>query len=166
MIIAAKRYLWLVSGWAPSTNHSLRLFTQTIPDITAPKVCTYPPYSFWSEQFWLHSRFNQYGTGTEPSIFKKHIVVFLLKSIAKIECNPCIWLLLISFTVFRSKERKNFFINNDKEIIWLWGSSSNFSSRSPRHNTYVQQGQQSLNLYTERKKSPGRHQKNYQELSS
>ena len=97
---------------------------------------------------------------------QKHIVVFLLKSIAKIECNPCIWLLLISFTVFRSKERKNFFFNNDKEIIWLWGSSSNFSSRSPRHNTYVQQGQQSLNLYTERKKSPGRHQKNYQELTS
>ena len=153
MIIAAKRYLWLVSGWAPSTNHSLRLFTQTIPDITAPVSSL--QFLKWAILFTLEVQ--SIWDRHRAQHIEKHIVVFLLKSIAKIECNPCIWLLLISFTVFRSKERKNFFINNDKEIIWLWGSSSNFSSRSPRHNTYVQQGQQSLNLYTERKKSPGRH---------
>lgn len=106
MIIAAKRYLWLVSGWAPSTNHSLRLSTQTIPDITAPKVCTFPPYSFWSEQFWLHSRFNQYGTGTEPSILKSTSWFSFWNRLPKsnvIRVFDYYWFLLQSFEAKRGR---------------------------------------------------------------
>ena len=37
----------------PLTNHKYRLFTQSIPELTALKACTHSHYSFWDEKWRL-----------------------------------------------------------------------------------------------------------------
>ena len=48
--------LVMIGQWhsrQPLTNHKYRLFTQSIPELTALKACTHSHYSFWNEKLRL-----------------------------------------------------------------------------------------------------------------
>ena len=53
-VISGIKALVMIGRWysrKPLTNHNLRLYTKTIPEIIAPKACTHFPYNFLNVQY-------------------------------------------------------------------------------------------------------------------